>query len=155
MCRDKQGEKFLDITYLLVYTDAIPITPPRKGVNMEPKRYYDDELKQCVAKLPQTDILGLLESIFNSMSALMGLYYKECGHKDADIELKISQEIAAIKTLVRHRSDQFPDEPSPEALKAMKSKQMMSGFGVPCDDQFINDATIDLGLILSEFGVKK
>ncbi len=137
---------------------------------MDPS-FYDSEFKAYVAKLPTEDRDGLLESLFNNMVNIMGMYYRELGHSDREVGMHIKTEVESVKKLIRQRVEQFPSEPvgkpmvDPVSGDVVNADDLDPGQApepknpcvppVPMDDQFNNDCMIDLGLILSEFGVRE
>ncbi len=104
------------------------------------KSYYDDEIRQSIARLTTEDKLDLIESLFNGMSVAMTAYHYMNGKSSSEIDLLMAKEVNGIKALVKARI-----------------ATTLATFNRPkaaTDDQFVNDATIDMNLILSEF-VKK
>lgn len=113
--------------------------------------YYDDEMRDGIAKLTKEDRLRLMESLFNAMTSSMRAFYLSAGHSDREIQMLINTEIKGVKELIRNRVSELDavdiavDEKVSESSEPTKSVT---------DDQMVNDAMIDLGLILKEFGVK-
>jgi hypothetical protein len=113
--------------------------------------YYDDEIKESVSKLPSDDKLRLLESLFNAMTNSMRAFYLQAGHSDREIQMLINTEIKGVKELIASRlilvdeRDSVIDEKLSETTEPTR---------LPADDQLVNDAMIDLGLIFEAFRVK-
>ena len=114
--------------------------------------YFDDELKNQVAKLTEEDRLRLIESLFNAMTNSMGAFYSAAGHSDREIQMLINTEIKGVKQLVADRVKEL--ELVDKVLTDEAPEEGSLTHKPPMDDQMVNDALIDLGLILKEFGVK-
>lgn len=105
------------------------------------KNYYDDEIRQSIAKLSTEDKLDLIESLFNGMATAMNAYHYMNGKTSGEIDFLMNKEVEGIKALVKERI-------STTLITFKRPKG-------PTDDQFVNDATIDMNLILSELNKKK
>lgn len=106
--------------------------------------FYDEEIKQAIASLPQHDRLALVESLFNGMVNTMRAYYLDKGHSDREIQMLIQTEVNGVKKLISERVNAIPKPV--EEVEIVELPAM--------DDQFFNDASIDLGIILENFGVQ-
>lgn len=114
--------------------------------------YYDDELKSQVAKLTEADRLKLIGSLFNAMTNSMRAFYLQAGHSDREIDIMINNEIKGVRQLVAARVRDLEVEAN--TIIDPDSGVPLTEAKPPMDDQMVNDAMIDLGLIIQEFGVK-
>ena len=83
----------------------------------------------------------------NSMKA----FYLQAGHSDREIQMLINTEIKGVKELIASRLHSVDER---DSIIDEKLSETTEPTRIPADDQLVNDAMIDLGLILKEFGVK-
>jgi hypothetical protein len=116
---------------------------------MPPENYYE-LLKNNILKLSDSDKNELLESVFVGMTTAMSLYYRELGHSDREISVQVDREVANLRDLINERlaSDEHVVADLVDKYKAKEDVEVEPVELEPTDDQFENDATIDMHLIM-------
>lgn len=102
--------------------------------------YWDDEMSQRTALIRTGQAVDLVARLFESYARLAVAYYSEAGYTKQAIDALLEGDRRAIK------DNLLP--PIPIEVNQPLAKQKT-------DDQFRNDAMIDLGLLFREFKVKK
>lgn len=137
--------------------------------------FYDKDIKKAVAALPAKDRLAMIESLFNGMVSTLTNYYHVLGHSDREIQMLLNREISGVKKLITDRVEEVLEDDLAERSGVETSKnpcveiyeetleledelknapEPVLEFNSLFGNQFQNDATIDLGLILDQFGVQ-
>lgn len=101
--------------------------------------YWDDEMSQRAALIRTGQATDLLARLFESYARLAVAYYSEAGYTKQAIDTLLEGDRQAIKDNLLPKIPVAVNQP----LAAQKT-----------DDQFRNDAMIDLGLLFREFEVK-
>lgn len=102
--------------------------------------YWDEEMSQRADLIRTGQATDLLARLFESYARLAQAYYSEAGYSKQAIDSLIEGDRQAIK------DNLLPKIPTPV-------NQPLAGQRT--DDQFKNDAMIDLGLLFREFKIKK
>lgn len=110
---------------------------------MEPKNFYDEEMKEIVSNLSPKDKLTLIASIFNGLANTLVLYHTSVGIDEEDVSGIIHAELFELKNSLRKRIDSVEDfNPEDEAVDTDR-------WGDP-DPEFTNDARIDLHFLMED-----
>jgi len=111
---------------------------------MEPKDYYIG-IHENLLKLPKDDMVRFIESLMAGLIESMRLYYLEIGLSDNEIKSQTMREISGVIKIINNRVKEL----DAEKLIMKRNKSIIP------DDQFTNDALIDLHFLLDSVSKSK
>ena len=128
--------------------------------NKESSSFFDQSIYPIVVQYSDEDKVRLCKFLFNAFSDTAAKYFRTHSIDETDVKLLLGKEHEQLRQLLTNHLKSVIDEASVSdaAEKAMEADVLLKLNNGPSeddrnaetDDQFLNDATIDMHLLLKE-----
>lgn len=118
-----------------------------------PHEYFDGLILPILSGYSGEDLVVLSRFLFVAFSKTAEKYYKSLGLTDRESSRLLSNEHHNLRTMVARHKKTEPTEEESIAEETFTMDEENGGYTTepePTDDQFLNDATIDMNLLIDQ-----